>query len=74
MQLGDNFKPNEKMGINGNEKAIDKWILSRLANCVQLCNKGPILSNLRVVVRLRWVVFDYPYMITLKLIFSISVS
>ena len=40
MQLGDDFKPNEKMQVNGNEQAIDKWILSRLANCVELCNKG----------------------------------
>merc|ERR1711990_904910 len=40
MQLGDDFKPNEKMQLNGNEQAIDKWILSRLANCVELCNKG----------------------------------
>ena len=43
MQLGDNFKPNEKMQLNGNEQAIDKWILSRLANCVELCNKGLVL-------------------------------
>ena len=43
MQLGDDFKPNEKMQLNGNEQAIDKWILSRLANCVELCNKGLVL-------------------------------
>merc|ERR1712168_1763533 len=38
MYLGPDFEPNATMGSNGNEQAIDKWILSRLANCVELCN------------------------------------
>ena len=40
MQLGDNFEPRAERGAIGNEAAIDKWILSRLSNCVTLCNSG----------------------------------
>jgi len=40
MQLGDEFEPKPEMTKTGNEAAIDEWILSRLANCVALCNSG----------------------------------
>jgi len=39
MQLGD-FSPAKKQGAIGNLKPIDKWIMTRLATCAQLCNDG----------------------------------
>merc|ERR1712106_767601 len=39
MQLGD-FAPAKKQGAIKGLKPIDKWIMTRLATCAQLCNDG----------------------------------
>jgi valyl-tRNA synthetase len=40
MQLGADFTPNKKAGLSGKELGVDRWILSRLAVCVQQCTLG----------------------------------
>ena len=40
MQLGTEFKPAADQGKIENLKPIDKWILTRLSACADLCNNG----------------------------------
>uniref|UniRef100_A0A646QHV5 Valine--tRNA ligase n=1 Tax=Hemiscolopendra marginata TaxID=943146 RepID=A0A646QHV5_9MYRI len=40
LSLGDNFSPEKRFQLNGNESKLDLWILSRLRNAVETCNKG----------------------------------
>lgn len=40
MGLGDKFVPNAAVQMSGSESLMDRWILSRLAEAVELSNKG----------------------------------
>ncbi|XP_071802755.1 valine--tRNA ligase-like [Asterias amurensis] len=45
--LGDDFKPVPEFKSNGSESHIDRWILSKLASAVKVCEDG-------------WPVYDFP--------------
>ncbi|KAK7094600.1 valine--tRNA ligase-like [Littorina saxatilis] len=40
MGLGADFKPTPTMQVSGKESELDRWILSRMCQAVELCNKG----------------------------------
>ncbi|CAJ0572580.1 unnamed protein product, partial [Mesorhabditis spiculigera] len=45
MQLGQEFRPESKFEISGDESDMDKWILSRCASAVELCEGGMATKN-----------------------------
>ncbi|XP_074654365.1 valine--tRNA ligase-like [Tubulanus polymorphus] len=40
MNLGEDYKPLPQHMVSGEEQPMDRWVLSRLAHAVELCNDG----------------------------------